>query len=119
MNNLAEANVDFGFASFADGRFELIVRDRKTWEETTLMGALEPGQFEVADRILPTCVFVEGAPRPLDSCIHLAAKVLWDELCPGIRQTEADVKHYVLAVRQMLSTMGLRQESSPVGRASE
>lgn len=47
-----------GFASFKDGSFELIVRDDESGAETTLHGTLRPGQMEIVDRILPTCVFV-------------------------------------------------------------
>lgn len=50
-----------GFASFKDRRFELIVRDDESGLETTLKGQLEPGQLEVVDRILPTCVFVKAS----------------------------------------------------------
>lgn len=48
-----------GFSSFKDGRFELIVRDDESGAETTLHGILKPGQMELVDRILPTCVFVQ------------------------------------------------------------
>jgi len=113
---MTDAAVDFGFASFADGRFELIVRDRKTWEETTLMGTLEPGQFEVADRILPTCVYVDGIPQSFDLCVSRAADVLWHELCGNIRQTEGNRKHYELAVRQMLAAIGIRRQPDSVTR---
>jgi hypothetical protein len=47
-----------GFASFNDRRFELIVKDSETGEETTLEGTLKPGQLQTVDRLLPTCVFV-------------------------------------------------------------
>lgn len=51
-----------GFASFQDGGFELIVRNRDGLE-TTLRGQLAPGQLEIVDQILPTCVFVKaGTP---------------------------------------------------------
>lgn len=56
-----KAEVWFGFASFRDGSFELIVQNEQG-EETTLHGHLKPGQFEIADRILPTCVMVKGEP---------------------------------------------------------
>ena len=49
-----------GFASYRDGRFELIVRDDETCEETTLEGQLRPGQLAIVDRILPTCVYVKA-----------------------------------------------------------
>ena len=49
-----------GFASLDDGRFELIIRDEESMEETTLKGQLEKGQFETVDKILPTCVFVKS-----------------------------------------------------------
>jgi len=61
---LAEWEVEFGFTSYADNRFELIVRDRRTGEETTLEGQLKPEQLRGVDRILPTCVFVSAASRP-------------------------------------------------------
>lgn len=48
----------FGFASYKDGDFELIVKDTESGEETTLYGKLKPDQLEKVDRILPTCVFV-------------------------------------------------------------
>lgn len=47
-----------GFASYKDGRFELIVRDEESGLETTLEGTLKPGQLETVGRILPTCVYV-------------------------------------------------------------
>jgi hypothetical protein len=55
--------VVLGFASWPDGRFELIVQDANTGEETTLKGMLEPGQLEIVDRILPTCVFVRAGVK--------------------------------------------------------
>lgn len=62
MVSVRKANlVRFGFASYADGHFELIVRNADD-EETTLRGQLQEGQLEVVDRILPTCVFVDGVP---------------------------------------------------------
>ncbi len=60
--------VILGFASYKDGSFELIVQDKETGEETMLEGKLKPEQFEIINRILPTCVFVEAecvdAKRP-------------------------------------------------------
>lgn len=47
-----------GFASYKDRSFELIVRDDESGQETTLRGKLEPGQFEIIDQILPSCVYV-------------------------------------------------------------
>lgn len=55
------AEVQFGFAAFGDGNFELIVRNEKG-DETTLYGQLRPGQLVDVDRILPTCVYVTGEP---------------------------------------------------------
>ena len=52
-----------GFASYKNGDFELIVQHEETYEETTLRGKLEPGQFEIVDRILPTCVFVRAKTK--------------------------------------------------------
>jgi hypothetical protein len=57
------SDIKFGFASFKDGSFELIVMDDKTGRETTLYGQLRPGQLEEIDRILPTCVFVRAAAK--------------------------------------------------------
>jgi hypothetical protein len=56
-----KAEVWFGFASFFDGSFELIVENEKG-EQTTLHGRIRPGQLEEVDRILPTCVMVKGEP---------------------------------------------------------
>ncbi len=56
----AKPEFTFGFASWANGSFELIVRNRGG-DETTLHGELRPGQFGEVDRILPSCVYVDGA----------------------------------------------------------
>lgn len=63
-----QAQTEFGFASWADRRFELIVRDRESFEETTLKGQLESGQFEKIGKILPTCVFVDVEPQRTPCC---------------------------------------------------
>jgi len=47
-----------GFSSYKDRNFELIVRDDENGLETTLHGKIEPGQLEIIDQILPTCVYV-------------------------------------------------------------
>jgi hypothetical protein len=54
------STVVLGFASYKGGSFELIVRDDKSGTETTLEGTLRPGQLEIVDRILPTCVYVKA-----------------------------------------------------------
>lgn len=56
------STIEFGFTSFADGSFELIVRNQ-SGDETLLEGQLRPGQLEHVNRILPTCVYVSGVPR--------------------------------------------------------
>lgn len=53
--------VEFGFASFADGSFELIIRN-KMGDETMLEGQLRTGQLDFVDRILPTCAYVTAIP---------------------------------------------------------
>jgi hypothetical protein len=58
-NQTATSVVILGFASFSDRSFELIVRNRDGLE-TTLCGHLTPGQLEIVDRILPTCVYVDA-----------------------------------------------------------
>lgn len=55
-----------GFASWADNSFELIVRDDKTGDETTLCGTLKPGQLEMVSKVLPTCVFVPAFAHPIN-----------------------------------------------------
>lgn len=58
------AQVRFGFASFRDRKFELIVINIKTGEEVTLEGQLRPDQtIEQIDKVLPTCVYVTGEPQ--------------------------------------------------------
>ena len=61
--------ISLGFSSYNDGRFELIVQDKDTGDETTLHGKLLPGQFQQIDNILPTCVFVEASFSD-DNTIH-------------------------------------------------
>lgn len=56
-----DPEVRLGFASWANGSFELIVRNNEG-DETTLHGKLEEDQLEKVDKILPTCVFVTGSP---------------------------------------------------------
>jgi hypothetical protein len=72
--------VILGFASYQDGRFELIVQDDISCEETTLKGQLDPVQFEVVDRILPTCVFVRArcanAKRPTETTLETKAEAI-------------------------------------------
>ncbi len=51
--------VEFGFASFPNKEFELIVRNPASGDEVTLYGSLRDGQnLEKIDKVLPTCVFV-------------------------------------------------------------
>lgn len=51
----------FGFASYQDRSFELIVRDEATSKEVTLHGTLQPEQtIDAIDMVLPTCVYVEA-----------------------------------------------------------
>lgn len=82
-NKSAPASVSLGFASYKDGAFELIVVDLNTYEETTLCGTLKPGQLQLADRILPTCVFVRGegykVPEPAE-----VVQLQPDEDAPGL-----------------------------------
>jgi hypothetical protein len=55
--------VRFGFASFSNRKFELIVINIKTGEEVMLEGQLRPDQtIEQIDKVLPTCVYVTGTP---------------------------------------------------------
>jgi len=65
---MKEAEVEFGFASFSDGRFELIARNIKTGKEILLEGKLRPDQsIDQIDQVLPTCVYVYAARSPQDS----------------------------------------------------
>jgi hypothetical protein len=58
------AEVRFGFASYKDGKFELIAINIKTGEEITLEGQLRPDQtLEQIDKVLPTCVYVNGVAQ--------------------------------------------------------
>lgn len=59
-NDVQKTTVVLGFASWSDGSFELIVQDKKSGVETTLHGKLQPGQLEIVDLILPTCVYVDA-----------------------------------------------------------
>jgi hypothetical protein len=52
--------VFLGFASYQDGKYELIVEDSETGEQDTLEGQLRPGQLEKIYSILPTCVMVRA-----------------------------------------------------------
>ena len=57
---MTKPTIVLGFASFQDDSYELIVRDEVSGEETVLHGKLQPGQFEIINRILPTCVYVKA-----------------------------------------------------------
>jgi len=74
---MRQAEIEFGFASFAGGKFELIAQNVKTGAEVLLEGQLRPDQsIEQIDKVLPTCVFVPASSSNHDELVQALTTAL-------------------------------------------
>ena len=107
-------NVIFGFASYKDNSFELIVRNQEY--ETILKGQLKEGQLEIVDKILPTCAFI-----PTTDLLKAVEEVLiWAEGWVTEKRTEMREMHSRLQRdRQISWQAGTRGDLQPYAYLEE